>query len=648
MESRSLCRRTAATLALLLVPALAGAAPPFAATLGPRGLAALRCGERELLRDGEFRVLAAFFQRPDGTVYAGTGEKPQATATDNRRGLAFAWGSVTATYAVQPDRVDLDIGIEVNADADTLVCLRVQLAELQFPAPPRLENPSFLFYAQSGFAHNLGGPGLVTAQSIEGGALAVCNRQVARPLACGFGPAADAAKTLLPLIAYTGRHPAAREKFPWIDRPVPPGGRDTWRISLRWAGDAAIRTVADDLYAAYAKAYPYQLQWQDRRPIARLFLSSSPHAGFPPPTNPRGWLNDATIDTSTDAGRATFRERLLAWADGSIRIMKEMNAQGMIAWDPEGQEHPHMISYLGDPRSLPPEMEPLADAFFQKFRDAGFRVGVCIRPQRPMRAAYSDKVEQLGFADRGSRFANLAAKIEAAKKRWGCTLFYMDSNVDWYGDPAEIPDAAGYSAAIDDQVLADLCRKFPDVLIMPEWETLRSYAYAAPYSQLNYNKNTAPPPEVLKAYPKAFLVNSPDDQSIPPNWPELLTALRRGDILYFSGWWPAPENAMVRTLYRLAAPDAPLQITAIAADVIMKSCTLEDKAVRLELAPRDPKRAAELKTATLQVRVAGELTGTPPDLLRIAPLPAAATMPAGLRTYDVTLPVGTPVRLEWK
>jgi hypothetical protein len=659
-------RSPVAALGLALVAACLAArlhaapAEALVAELGPHGLTSLTWAGTNLLADGDLRVLAAFLQRPDGTVYtAAESAGARATGAGTRRLLAQPWGQVTADYAVAADRVDIDITVEVNPDADTLVALRLQLAELQFAAAPRLENRSFLFYTKSDFVHNLGGPGVLLA-TFGDAAVALCSRDLVRPLAFGLAPAADAGKTAHPLLAFTGRHPAARERFPWIERPVHPGGRDTWRVSLRFGDAAAAETLTADLYAAYAKAYPYALEWPDRRPIARLFLSSSPREGFPPPTNPRGWLNDARIDTSTEEGRAAFRTRLMDWAAGSVRIMKEMDAQGMITWDIEGQEQPHMISYLGDPRSLPPEMEALADEYFQLFRDAGFRTGICIRPQRPVRAAYSEKVEQIGFSDHASRVANLAAKIEAARKRWGCTLFYLDSNVDWSGDPVPLPDAAGYSATIDDDALAALRRQFPDVLIMPEWETLRSYAYGAPYSQLNYNRNTAPPAPVLQAYPQAFLVNSPDDASVPAAWPELLAAVRRGDILYFSGWWASGENAMVRALYRLAAADAPLRIERFPAEAHVKGCALEERAVTLELVPRDPKAAPPVAAATLRLAVAGSelapapaepaaAAETPAATVTIAPAtPPAAGTPAGFRAYDVTLPVGRPVRLEWK
>lgn len=45
------------------------------------------------------------------------------------------------------------------------------------------------------------------------------------------------------------------------------------------------------------------------------------------------------------------------------------------------------------------------------------------------------------------------------------------------------------------------------LLILPEWEAVRTYAYGAPYTQLNYNKLTLPPEPVRRTYPDAFFVN---------------------------------------------------------------------------------------------------------------------------------------------
>jgi len=533
--------------------AAAAADPALTVKIGAQGLTTLSWNGAELLQSGDFKVTGAFFRKADGTVYGAAVDNPKTSAGTNLLGWQFPWGRIQAQYAAQATRLDLRVTVEIADSADTLVALYLQVAELKFPQPPTFRNPSFFFYGQTTMAHNLGAPGIVVADFGKG-AVAACNEQVDRPLCFGFGlPADGKGSVTYPVLAYTGRHPMLKEKWPFIDRPVPPGGRDVLELSLRFGPTGAVpEKIATDLYAKFAAAFPFELKWTDRRPIGALFISSAHPADDKWKTNPRGWLNQTDIDTTSDKGLAEFRDRFQRWGEGALKICQDMDAQGIICWDPEGQEHPHMISYLGDPRSLPPEIEPLIDAFFQRFRDAGLRTGICIRPQRPLRAAYGNAVEQLAFTDHRDRVANLNAKIAYAKKRWGCTLFYMDSDVDWSGDPVQIPGAEGYSATIDAQLLRELLKANPDILIIPEWEDLRSYAYAAPYSQLNYNKLLAPPPDVLAAYPQAFFVNRCDEKFSAENEAALVAAVRRGDILLFSGWWASPENAIVKRICEAA------------------------------------------------------------------------------------------------
>src|SRR5262249_2010736 len=140
----------------------------------------------------------------------------------------------------------------------------------------------------------------------------------------------------------------------------------------------------------------------------------------------RGWLHDPKgVDVTTPGGQAAFKQRMLQYANSSVAIMKKAGAQGSIVWDLEGQQDPHMTGYLGDPRSLPPEMDAIADEFFAHLRAEGLRTGVCVRPQRPVRPAYGDGVVQIEVTDPAQ---NLIDKIAYAKKRWGCSLFYVDSN----------------------------------------------------------------------------------------------------------------------------------------------------------------------------------------------------------------------------
>ncbi len=520
-------------------------------------------GKIESTWAGKLAVTGAFFEKPLGDVYADESEPKVKDAGDGRHVLSFPWGEVAVTYeAVEgiaaERRINVSVETVVRSGSDPLVGLHLQLGELAFPAEPKLRNRSFLFYTKGDAAHNIGQPGVMVA-AWDGGKVTLCNEQFRRPLAFGFGPAGEDKKTR-PVLVYTSRHPSTGERYPFIERPIHPGGRDVYELSIRFGGgDVAVNDMTADLYRRFGETYPHELEWPDRRPIGALFISRA-HQSLEEnwPKNPRGWLNAKDLDITTEEGRAEFKDRVMKWAGNVARIGKEMNAQGVVLWDPEGQEYPHMTSYLGDPRSIPEEMDAIIDEFFKTIRDAGLRTGVCIRPQRPMRPAYGPMVQQIGFKDPQARLANLSAKIEYAKERWGCTLFYMDSNVVYAGDPVKIPGVSGYSAYIDADVLRALTLKHPDVLIMPEWECLRTYAYTAPYDQLNYNKRVTPPEDVRLTYPDAFFVNRVDAKSAAEHREGLVSSVEQGNILYYSGWYGAKENDIVKAVYAEADKGASL------------------------------------------------------------------------------------------
>ena len=49
-------------------------------------------------------------------------------------------------------------------------------------------------------------------------------------------------------------------------------------------------------------------------------------------------MNFGEIDITNDKGKAAFRAALLKLADNSVQVLKDIGAQGMITWDPEGEE----------------------------------------------------------------------------------------------------------------------------------------------------------------------------------------------------------------------------------------------------------------------------------------------------------------------
>lgn len=78
----------------------------------------------------------------------------------------------------------------------------------------------------------------------------------------------------------------------------------------------------------------------DRRPIGISFFAQTE---FRTKENPRGFFDAFVKDP----------EGYLAT---TIRMAKEMNCQGILTWDIEGQEHDHPNSYVGDPLCNCPEI----------------------------------------------------------------------------------------------------------------------------------------------------------------------------------------------------------------------------------------------------------------------------------------------------
>ena len=88
----------------------------------------------------------------------------------------------------------------------------------------------------------------------------------------------------------------------------------------------------------------------------------------------------------------------------------------------------------------------------------------------------------------------------------------------------------------------------PGVLIFPEWENTRHYAYTIPYNSAVNNLFGAPA-STLQVYPDAVglvKVNDPAAASYPD---EITAAAQAGNILLFDGWYPHAANDLVKKIY---------------------------------------------------------------------------------------------------
>jgi hypothetical protein len=493
------------------------------------GLKSLRSNGFDFFQSGSVLVHEVVLRSATGETHPGATEGDYKFNPERQEVVrTFPWGQIKLTYAASHNQLLLTINTTNTSDSDTIEGLWYQPITLKLPAKAKEYDGSIPLLAD-----NVGGVG-VSKLSFGSGSLAAVSEDVAKPLLVGF-PWADnrPENTIFPLSVSTGRVKSYPDSIPRIDRPIPPKSSDEFKVALRFGSASQTEAeFAEDIYKMFGETYPSKLNWSDRRPIGAIFLSSS---GETTETNPRAWFNDHNLNINTPSGCAEFRQKILMIADNAVAIMKDMHAQGAITWDIEGAQYTH-ANYIGDPRmvnELAPEMADLADEYFARFRAANLRVGVCVRPQQLQLSPDKKTATQMSVADPTQL---LIDKIGYAKKRWGASIIYIDSNVNSY-------DSNPLDAAVMEKVSA----AFPDVLLVPEHSTLRYYAYSAPYRELRQGF-TGTPETVLSTYPKAFTLIYTADGLIDYYHKNLGNAVKHGDALMYRTWWRDPQNEKVKTL----------------------------------------------------------------------------------------------------
>ena len=519
--------------------------------VGERGLTSLSYNGQSLLASpasGELRpqkslfgaVLDALLARSSSPVAA---PNKAADTVD----MTYPWGRVSCAYGKQGDRLTMRIEVS-NASAKKIDQLSLRLMELNFPSIPvggTLEAGMFGF----GFK----GPDWPLPEwppSIP----SVADPQFVVPIVCvDYGTGAlnfcsDDLECSVDVPASMNATAGSSYPFVITCRDIKARASKTFNISIRFGPPGAhVQDLSSDVLERYAGKYPFQINWKDHRPIGAIFLGSS---GTNIATNPRRWiLNYGEIDVTTEKGKSAFREALLKHADKSIQALKDVNAQGMITWDPEGEEFTYDC-YYGDPRLVPtlaPEMEfkhdgvkSAIDEYFERFRVAGLKVGVCVRPQQ---IAMIDGKPVHQAAEDEHALQILRERIAYAKNRWGCTLFYVDSTATAYG-------------ALNPDVFKALADAFPDILLIPENESMRYFAYSAPLNSYMHHKITSTPTGARLVYPKAFSVLMAPEADRPEHHDALVTAVRGGDILLFNGWYSGVEGQKIKKLYAEASGNA--------------------------------------------------------------------------------------------
>ena len=168
-------------------------------------------------------------------------------------------------------------------------------------------------------------------------------------MAFGIEGDAAAADAATPSIPFTS-NPTTKRSYPLVVSLAPIAAHKSvaTTLTLRFGTRDSEASIATDIVRAFAESFPFTLDWRDRRPIRALFLATSQAH---PERNPRGWfINAKDVDLTTPEGLAKWRTRLMKYADESIAVLRDMGAQGMITWDPEGEEFAN-AAYYGDPGS---------------------------------------------------------------------------------------------------------------------------------------------------------------------------------------------------------------------------------------------------------------------------------------------------------
>ena len=511
-------------------------------SVGPRGLDSLRYNSQPLLlspESGELQPWKSAFRAALDLLFPPTSSSvPTPAKRPDTVDLIYPWGRVSCTYGKQSDKITMRIEA-LNTNSKPLNEFSVRLMELSFPRVPdggSLEAGMFGF----GFM----GPQWQIHRGPDSIPSVADPRFVVPIVQVDYGTGtlnfcSDDLESSVDLPRFP-----VKTSYPFVItcRDIKPHASKTFNVSLRFGpAGARVQDLSGDILERYAEKYPFQVNWEDHRPIGSMFLAG-PQINVG--SNPRRWTaNSGEIDVTSDKGKAAFRAALLKVADTSVQALKDTGAQGMITWDPEGEEFTYAC-YYGDPRLVPtlaPEMEfknngakSVIDEYFEKFRAAGLKVGVCIRPQqiamidgKPVHQAVEDEhVVQI-----------LSDKIAYAKRRWGCTLFYVDST-------------ATINGALNPDIFKALADAYPDVLLIPENESMRYFAYSAPFNSYMHHQITSTPAGARLVYPKGFSVLMAPDGARPEDHDALVAAVRRGDILLFNGWYETKE---IKKLYEEAS-----------------------------------------------------------------------------------------------
>jgi HEAT repeat protein len=510
-----------------------------------KGISSIIHGGIELLDEKNYQPSTQFIRFPtaDGKteqLWAPAVKKQSFDADKKILSQEYEWGNITYSYKITDTEIKVQADIQ-NTTKKTISSMNIYPFKLLLP-----RNRQNLQGTR--FTDGFGNITLLNYDQVNSAYYGTWIHEAPKD-----------GKQLIPITmslpeARIAKHPVVdNEKYfntPGIQ--ILPQGKITFNFSLVFGKtNSSIAELAPEYSKINTDSKQMALKWSDRRPIGTIFYCHS-NTGWK--TNPRGFNFGKADknDITTPEGLKAFADALNAYGDGCLKNLKAMNAQGVIVWDLEGEEFWHPLSYIGDPRMLPqtaPEMDKLADEFLKKFTDAGIKIGVTIRPTE---VYYREgQTPRFWHRDVKDPVELMSDKMAYAKKRWGATIFYLDSNVFGEGFDTKLPPASNVPWTMPLSMIQQLNERHPDCLVIPEWSTPDYYLFSAPYSSPNL-RQLGTDPGLRVRYPDAFGVTAVNLQLMEDYWDIYLRNVQGGDVLLFPAWYTAPENTVVQLVYREA------------------------------------------------------------------------------------------------
>ncbi len=373
-----------------------GEEPRVRASFGKQGLTSLKRAGTSLLANGTPQVNRVILEKKTRND-EGVNEYAFETIEDadpdvtfkrskNRLTYGYNWGTVSFTYREGSDRLELTTTIRNTSDWTVAM---FDVTPFRLSLPEKLNQPK-----DWNRVAKMPGEFNVVEATYGDRKLLLCGETV-MPLHLGFGKPRNGDKELpVTLRGNVNILESGGVTYHHYGLPrVASGETLKMRMSLRFTkADQDTFDVASDMVQAFRTYHRPALKWTDRRPIGAIFLPS----GRGPANNPRNWFKEEDLDVRTKEGKKKLREKFMKFAERSVSTLKKTNAQGMVLWNPEGGENPHPVTYIGDPRmvkKVAPELTDVYPDFFQKFRDAGLRTGVCIRPSQTYMTLFEQAVD---------------------------------------------------------------------------------------------------------------------------------------------------------------------------------------------------------------------------------------------------------------